>query len=1063
MKSRLMWAVVWFCASVCAVQAQDDYRRWYQNIANGIDSVTAQAIVSFAPAGGTWQSHYLNTDVTWRLDPNTTGTVRFNYAMSSLQQGSIVFNKPVHLKMIRGNQCLSIAVKSVRYTQLGNVDDVKFTYESPTECRSQLSAWLYLHLQLSQTPDALFRGQPFASSRNVTRIGGAGSPLIWRVQFFPEIDGNGNPMPAISVTLRRNAEFTLSGNDKWTLQEGSFRFNRLEYNVEPNIAFGRLDQFHVKLFSGSLHAGATILTFAKNDVVDFENIEFATDSQTVALNNGTLRNLSLSDGSSIEVANSSAGRSFIEFGAGTTASLNGINATFAAGGNQSVSVDTGVIDLVVRNGRLQFSSANYMTVTQGSAHLDINSASWASGTAPSLRGRLTAFSTSLGESAIRLDDKSILRIAGGNIASQGLAIDTANDKAPISGSLSDARLNIGNGTTIERPGEYQIVASGGTAIAATPENPLLLDTAGNLSGAVAVALAIDRATVLLASVGTANVVGGFINGDAVIRPSQPLLIAPALNVRLGPSSFLIDGVNTLNVTSGSIQAKRLTRLPGSGFQGELQQMDLVLGSGTFQQSGAFDVSISDGGTFKVDSTTSPWTFGTGDRPLGQYVIHIPIQKGTVQLGNVGQIKLVGDSLDLRMSSVAGQPLTGVIGGSIRANGGSLNLNNGTKLNLLSGAVKAETLTFRSGSGLTGPFSSVELNVGPSTLLFPDGFSITTVNSASFSAKDQNSPLRISTNGRVVAGRFGLSADVDTLINSTNRAFELRGGKLGLELENFENGSVSSPANAPSNLRQATMLTTSADGARVRFLVDFNNIKLTAGGGQLTTVAGDLSGRLLEFSMRVVTPAQAGITESDGSHHDDARLFSLMFDVAIDPSNPTTFNIPGFSWKGSNLQAPFSFPLKLLLIVPPGEGEHPNSDINEHGNHGGPDWAKNSQEVYTDTFPACRIHFYLLPNTYHLTATLDFSNAGTQNRILIKDISIDPIKKGEGWDRDGCDSFLLKATIGVVATVVLGPIVGPLATVLLIDWAEDRLDNLVEAHFVGAIQGRQFTWAAPTVP
>src|SRR5215217_8475212 len=114
---KIVCLMLMLFASVSVANAQDDYRRWYQNVANGIDSVTAQALVSFTPPGGTWQSHYMGSDLTWRLDPNTTGTTHINYASGVLESGSVVFNKPVHLKMSRAGQCLAIAVKGVKYTK----------------------------------------------------------------------------------------------------------------------------------------------------------------------------------------------------------------------------------------------------------------------------------------------------------------------------------------------------------------------------------------------------------------------------------------------------------------------------------------------------------------------------------------------------------------------------------------------------------------------------------------------------------------------------------------------------------------------------------------------------------------------------------------------------------------------------------------------------------------------------------------------------------------------------------------------------------------------------------
>jgi len=120
-----------------------------------------------------------------------------------------------------------------------------------------------------------------------------------------------------------------------------------------------------------------------------------------------------------------------------------------------------------------------------------------------------------------------------------------------------------------------------------------------------------------------------------------------------------------------------------------------------------------------------------------------------------------------------------------------------------------------------------------------------------------------------------------------------------------------------------------------------------------------------------------------------------------------------------------------------------------------------------------LHMYLLPGTYSVSAALDLSTVQSDRQIRVTDISLSPpITRNQdsttgGWDRDGCDSFLYKAIIvgitSFVSTVILGPggiVVGPILGAKLIDFANDRLDSLADAHIAAYIQGHSFSRKIP---
>src|SRR4051794_17122242 len=95
--------------------AGGEYKRWYQNLANGIDTAQGQAIVTFLPGGGSWTTKSNGTSSVWTLQPGTTAQVLFSYEMSVFRKGSVTFTPAVAVKLSQGARCLAIRVASIQY------------------------------------------------------------------------------------------------------------------------------------------------------------------------------------------------------------------------------------------------------------------------------------------------------------------------------------------------------------------------------------------------------------------------------------------------------------------------------------------------------------------------------------------------------------------------------------------------------------------------------------------------------------------------------------------------------------------------------------------------------------------------------------------------------------------------------------------------------------------------------------------------------------------------------------------------------------------------------------
>ena len=1051
------------------VEAQDNYQRAYNNIAEGISTAEGQALLTFNR--GVWTTDYLNTKVSWTFDAplgkDPQATSVFDYENHVLRSAKITFDPAVLVKITKDTSCLAIRVTDITYGILGNITNINFQYDN-SACKAQLSSYLYKHLQLSPSPDLFFKGKPFASL--AFGVQSSNSALLNKIQFFPGTTSGGVPNPALLASLSENTEISISSVDKWVIEEGSVQFTFLEYDVASQAADGRLDKLHFKLATGKLHAGNSVFAFASDDVIDFESAYFSKNKAAFDLTNGTFHKSSLRDGSSIEIASSNGTQSYVSFGAGTTATLNGItvSVSYANSGDtfEFVSVDTGSFDLVTRSGEVHFAGDNFVKLGQGNCHLEITEgASWGSTGGTHFHGAISSLSTSLTGGALKINTDTKLLIASGQLDSDNVGVDTDNDN-PVTAVISNGQVALESGTTLGEPGKFQISASGGNVIFATPQTPLDL-TSKNPKGVINLRLNVSSGDVALDSLGHVSLIGGGISGTFSTGVGNSLAgnVSVTTNnaneINVGPSNFVIDGVNTISVASGHLEASNLHQ-ENDGLSGTVSRMHLNLSSGTFRETGAFEVKTNDHGIIDIDGTGAPFTFAAGQsKPAGAFYVYLPVRDGTAFLGKAGCVAILGDYIEANITMIPGQPIQGVGKVSLVVGKGVFQLNGGSSLNVQSGIIKSNSLAFDQSSGITGPFDNVQFSMTASTFAVPNGITASFQDGGTFIANDPTSPLRLMSNGKVAIGRFAVNADLDHFSSAATHAFVISQGHIALQLEQSIDGAIFTPTGENCTVQNAHLYYTGNQGARFEFVISLTNGKMTA--AQPPKFNADLTGSLINCVLHVEAPPAVG----DGNK----RMFKLMFDAGFDATKDNTFSIPKFGFQGDQLAGGLNIPLNLKLTVPQGDGEHPNSDVNEDGNHGGPDWAKNAQEAFTDTeggVTVCRVHIYLLPSTYTLKVNLDFTSTGSDQTIKVDHIDIDPPivfhdndpTKG-GWGRDGCDSFLLKAiSAGIVSILVGDPLLGAGLVTEISGLAEDHLDKIGDAKIASFLQAQQFTLQKP---
>lgn len=385
-------------------------------------------------------------------------------------------------------------------------------------------------------------------------------------------------------------------------------------------------------------------------------------------------------------------------------------------------------------------------------------------------------------------------------------------------------------------------------------------------------------------------------------------------------------------------------------------------------------------------------------------------------------------------------------------GGLLNLNDESPLKLTGGNIEATGLKVDSNANrvVSGPINRLIVDIGRDSRFFVPGGAQLTANDSpkALEAIDTQAPLTIPATGRPFHGAFTLRLNLQ---NAKFEGLKLTGGSAELPLVVKQDGSLHG-----SHISLEAQTEVNGPGGAVALGAQLREGVLDWIPGQPPTMTAQLTARNLStIKIPVETPHVNGIPD-----HDDFRIFKFRAVLNVNPfdiKSKATFVGRRFSFESPEIDIP------VTIVVPEGSGEHPNSSVFEEGNGGGPnDLAKRSQEIFTDTFTACRLHVYITPQNISITPRIKIKFDG---QTMTVDLVKLEMLNAPQWIDDGCTGILKAIIAGlafVVTTAVTGnPVIGAAAGVGALAKADDLLDHMranVNVKLVEWVQSRSGSWS-----
>jgi hypothetical protein len=526
-----------------------------------------------------------------------------------------------------------------------------------------------------------------------------------------------------------------------------------------------------------------------------------------------------------------------------------------------------------------------------------------------------------------------------------------------------------------------------------------------------------------------------------------------LSFNIGKTTFGKQGDGSYSIgltgTSGDIalgDATDVTLPGGMRFLGDSgSQFHMVNASVSFPASGAPAVTFDPGSRLSL-------VLRDGVFPIA------PGSIGYVASGKVDVLLNGG-----KWTGLSGEPTAdlSINGLDVALSHGTFRLNANSAISLQSGSsLSADHLNFAMAKpGLAGTLKTFLLKGNAAgTFGLPSGF-LLSITSGTILSMDSSDPIVLQP-GDFPSGSVALDGGFSSFYNHSGGSFALTDGTVHLKAHVRPDSGYSVNVDTLDGL--LTIVSTDVTMYWDTHIHNFSGNR-NVGGGLSGT--GRLAATIRKgITIPVVTPAIYHTPD-----HDDMRLYPIRMKVSSNsdtnlPDTQISFDSQGFQLGSAG--SPTLLPLSLIVSIAPGLGEHQQPDDQDgtaDGTHG-PGQDQHRQEIFTDTYPGCRVHLYLVAGDYPLTATLAVSSrvaSGGEANAL--DIAVNNVLLGSdiGFDRDGCDlSGIVGIFGGVLGTFVGGPFGGAIGGGLghyAGGRVDDHIDARIESGIRDKIEGYEKTW------
>lgn len=425
-------------------------------------------------------------------------------------------------------------------------------------------------------------------------------------------------------------------------------------------------------------------------------------------------------------------------------------------------------------------------------------------------------------------------------------------------------------------------------------------------------------------------------------------------------------------------------------------------------------------------------------------------EGEVSLGDLGGLRLAGRPdplgrknviLDVKGDWAPGQTQRPRITGKITRIGvdvtsGNLKLNPLSRLDISGGRFVADGLDVDTGSPrpVTGRVRSMALDVREdSRFALPNSFRLVSKSRRdAFIAEDTAAPLTLPPGTGMPYGAFRVALDFKQAVNGN---LLLTDGSFDFPLVVAADGSLTG-----RNVRLSGNSTIAGPGVGVpiHFALHRGTVLYTV--SRPPEIEADLTvSTRSPFDLSITTPGMDSNTNPEWREdHEDRVVWPITVRPRVNP-----FSLPTTAVKFDGSQFTFrtgEFHIPVTINIPEGGGEHDPSTLGGTANgQNGPDWAKNAQEFFTETFAGHRLHAYLKPGAVRLNPLISIEKVGEELVVSLKSINLLDELPVDTDGITGAAAVVVGALGFLLGTLVSGnPVAGAIAGVVASQVAQDKI-------------------------
>jgi hypothetical protein len=463
---------------------------FYKDLIAAISNI--QGTVYLSLGDGYWEKKLPTADIIWNNDHNTVATFSFSYSAGNLQKGSyLAFSPAVHIWVRNGTQGLSLAIDTVNFNVIGQVQDWHVRYDNAhhqvinprelTKIQNALSADIKV--------TNLFNGQIFTNYLNPVSVNqqlnpqAKATPFVTQIYFLAS-----STQPGLNINFNKGATLHFSKQNNQNLfdnfitfsqtNNSNVKFDYLKLDLVDNTIQGSLSNFNAFVDNGKISTGSGMtLNLLPGSGIAFSQLNFqnAGSFTSIDCTSGSLT-AAVGGGSRINLTTDVKNPSYLVFNDNSTVNLNGFSLDIQDKKATNIHISSGSsISLTIFDAQLGIGHESFVNLGNGGQLNGNLDGDWSSGSAPDVNLQINLLNCPISGGRFILNKATDLSLSSGSIKSDGLTLKGLNYQG-ITGRITEFIVNFQSGSKFGLPNGLQVVngADNSSFVGATAANPMIL-------------------------------------------------------------------------------------------------------------------------------------------------------------------------------------------------------------------------------------------------------------------------------------------------------------------------------------------------------------------------------------------------------------------------------------------------------------------------------------------------------------------------------------------------------------------------------------------------------------